>query len=153
MKYRVLTVLTLASIILSACTAQPITAPIPAPTATSAPFCDRREVESTIQRFDNFLSYYANICENVDVNDRDSLEHSMSEVTLMKGQLNLLGVPPCLNESKNYLISAMDALYDGLWNTKMDSAQWYIDEKLATGEIMLKEYTNALMKAKLFISD
>lgn len=153
MKYRVLTVLTLASIILSACTAQPITAPIPAPTATSSPFCDRLEVENTIKRFNDFLSYYSSICENVDVDDRDSLEQSMSEVTLMKERLILLDIPQCLNESKNYLISAMDALYDGLWNTKMDSAQWYIDEKLSTGEEMLKEYVNALMKAKLFMSD
>ena len=71
----------------------------------------------------------------------------------MKERLILLDIPQCLNESKNYLISAMDALYDGLWNTKMDSAQWYIDEKLSTGEEMLKEYVNALMKAKLFMSD
>lgn len=144
-------IILLATMFLSSCKVQ--SSVTVHPTATSMPFCNRSDVEKAANEFNELITYFVRVNENVTKGDLSDLDKTMSEVLLIREKVNKVIVPLCLKDSQSYLVEGLDYYYEGLKNVKMKSSDWYISEKFELATEQFDKFNDELLKALVIVSD
>ncbi len=117
------------------------------------PFCNRSDVEKVANEFNELITYFVRVNENVTKGDLSDLDKTMSEVLLIREKVNKVIVPLCLEDSQSYLVEGLDYYYEGLKNVKMKSSDWYISEKFELATEQFDKFNDELLKALVIVSD